>query len=342
MIDEINVRNVALIREASVAPSQGLTVLTGETGAGKTALLTACKLLMGARADKSIVREGADNAQVSGRFFLDGEEGEREVVATRRLSADGRSRVSVNGEMASVSQLAGLVAPSIDLCGQHEHQQLTKPASHVKLLDAWAADEVRPLREEYGRALDAASQAARELARIREGRTSSAAQLDEARFTLRQIDAVNPSVEEYDNLVSYLDRAEHAEALARAADGAYQGISGEAGALDGLNAAIAALDEGARFDEELGGLAQSLREAGYVLEDVSREALNYRDGIDCDYDRLAEAQERVAAMQGLMRTYGPRMDDVLAARDAAAEVTSLVDDAEERERAAQRSLEAAE
>lgn len=346
MIDEIQVENIALIRKATFEPARGLTVLTGETGAGKTALLTACKLLMGARADKAMVREGASGAQVSGRFFDDAasevDPDEREMVVTRKLASDGRSRVSINGEMASVSELSSRVAPHIDLCSQHEHQALMKPAEHVRLLDAWAGAQVQDLLESYRRALAAAAEATSELERIRAGRATSAAQLDEARFILRQIDAVDPWPGEYEELTSYLARAEHAEALARAADGAHQGLSGEGGALDGLGAAIFALEEGARFDEELAAYAQSLREASYVLEDVSREALSYRDGVECDYDELARAQERVAAFQGLMRAYGPRMEDVFAAREAAREAVSLVDDAQDRERQAVRAHDEAE
>lgn len=350
MIDEMQVRNLALIREAAFLPSRGLTAFTGETGAGKTALLAACKLLMGARADKNMVREGADAAQVSGRFFLselgDGCQGEglqeRELVATRRLAADGRSRASIDGEMASVSELARTIEPAIDLCGQHEHQALAKSANHLHLLDAWAQAEVSAPLEAYQQAYELARQAEAQLERIRSARTASASQLEEARFTLRQIDAVNPEEGEYERLAAHLAKAENAEALARAADGAYQALSGEGGALDGLGSAVASLDEGARFDESLAPYAQSLREAGFILEDVAREALGYRDGVEFDYDELMQAQERMSALQGLLRSYGPRMEDVLAARDSAREAVSLVDDAQERESAAMRALDEAQ
>ena len=145
MIDEMQVKNLALIKQASLVPAQGLTVLTGETGAGKTALLSALKLLMGSRADKDSVRDGQDGLEVSGRFFglslasSDGgepREDEDELVAVRRVGADGRSRVTLDGRMASVRELAGTVSPSIDLCGQHDQQQLLKPAAHVGMLDA--------------------------------------------------------------------------------------------------------------------------------------------------------------------------------------------------------------
>lgn len=342
MIDEIQVKNIALIKEASFVPARGLTAITGETGAGKTALLSACKLLMGERADKSVVREGSDGAEVRGRFFAQGDGGDRETVVVRRLGADGRSRVSIDGDMASVSELARAIAPSIDLCGQHEHQALMKPATHVRMIDAWASEQTGALLEAYRCALDAANDAARELARVMDSRSSSEAALDEARFVLRQIDAVGIDEEEYLELVAYLDKAEHAESLARAANGAYEGLSGDQGALDGLNAAIAALDEGARFDESLSPFAQSLREASYVLEDVAREMVSYRDGIEYDPAELMQAQERVAAVQGLMRSYGPRFADVMEKRAWAFDLVSLVDDAEAREREARGALDAAE
>lgn len=382
MIDEIQVENLALIRSASLVPARGLTVLTGETGAGKTALLSALKLLMGERADKSAVREGADALTVSGRFFglrghggfledasegvsegapegasdtgasgLDAEDvragddfdaAADELVAIRRVTADGRSRVTLDGRMASVGELTRAVAPAIDLCGQHEHQRLMKPAEHLRMLDAWAGTDVAAALGAYQEAFAQAKDAATELDRVRAAGEASTARLDEARFTLRQIDAVDPQEGEYDELSAELARSEHAETLATAADAAHAALSGDGGALDALGSAISALEGAARFDESLGAHADSLREAGYILEDVAREARDYRDGVEFDPELLAEKQERMAAMQGLMRAYGPRMEDVLARRAEAAELVSLVDDAAEREAAAQRAVDAAE
>ncbi len=349
MIDEIQVENLALIREASLTPARGLTVLTGETGAGKTALLSALKLLMGERADKSAVREGADALTVSGRFFgvdvaeedcIPDEDGE--VVAIRRVTADGRSRVTLDGRMASVGELSQAIAPAIDLCGQHEHQRLMKPAEHLHMLDAWAGKDVAAALAAYQEAFAQAKDAEAELERVRAAGEASSARLDEARFTLRQIDAVDPQEGEYEEIAAELARSEHAESLATAADAAHTALSGDGGALDALGSAISALEGAARFDESLSAYAESLREAGYVLEDVAREARDYRDGVEFDPDLLAEKQERMAAMQGLMRAYGPRMEDVLARRAEAAELVSLIDDAAEREAAAKRAVDEAE
>ena len=351
MIDEIHVSNVALIRDASFSPSRGLTAITGETGAGKTALLSACKLLVGERADKTAVREGADGLSVEGRFFFDDDADvpagieleEGEAVVCRRVGVDGRSRAQINGRMASAKEVAQLVAPTLDLCGQHEHQALMRPAMHLSLLDAWAKGDVDAARAAYAEAFDTARDAATELERVRSAGAASAAKLDEARFTLQRIDAVGVSDEgEYDELAARLEKAENAEALVSATNGAYESLSGEGGAIDALEAAASALEGASAFDKALGDLARSLRESSYVLEDVSREALSYRDSIEFDCDMLEESQERMAALQGLLRTFGPRLSDVISTRDEAAELVSLVDDADERERAAIRALEAAE
>lgn len=351
MIDEIHVSNVALIRDASFSPSRGLTAITGETGAGKTALLSACKLLVGERAGKTAVREGADGLSVEGRFFFDDDADvpagieleEGEAVVCRRVGVDGRSRAQINGRMASAKEVTQLVAPTLDLCGQHEHQALMRPAMHLSLLDAWAKGDVDAARAAYAEAFDAARDAATELERVRSAGAASAAKLDEARFTLQRIDAVGVSDEgEYDELAARLEKAENAEALVSATNGAYESLSGEGGAIDALEAAASALEGASAFDKALGDLARSLRESSYVLEDVSREALSYRDSIEFDCDMLEESQGRMAALQGLLRTFGPRLSDVISARDEAAELVSLVDDADERERAAIRALEAAE
>lgn len=341
MIDEIRVKNLALIREATLTPATGLTVLTGETGAGKTALVSAVKLLMGQRADKSDVRQGETSLLVEGRFLggplEDGDgdgvgvgDGDGELVVSRTVTSDGRSRANLNGEMATMRQLSERVATRVDLCGQHEHQALMRTASHVTMLDDWAADEVAQVAESYREAFRTAKDAAAELERVSEAAGASSAKLDEARFALRRIDEVDPRVGEMEELRATLSKAENAEALVRATSTVHDALAGDGGALDQLGQAANALESVASYDEGLAAYVDSIRETTYALEDIARDARDYRDSIEFDEETLVAQQERLSALLGLVRQYGPRIEDVLGKREEAADLVSLVDDSERR------------
>ena len=348
MIDELLVNDIALIREASLRPAPGLTAITGETGAGKTALLGALKLLAGERGDASVVREGAPSLSVQARLFFrdasafglecDAQEG---VVVERSVSADGRSRVHVDGAISQVGKLAQTVGASIDLCGQHEHQRLLKPANHAAMLDSWIGQEARELLAAYASAYAQVQAARAEMSRIEDAQRMSAEQVDQARYVLRRIQEVDPIEGEYEELCASLPKVENAEALMRSIEGTCEALSGDGGVLDGVGSAISLLQSASAIDPDLAPLAQSLVEASYVLEDVTREAQSYRMGIDFDESDLASMQERMSLLQGLMRSWGPTMDEVLAARDEAEATVSAVEGFDEQMQAATRCLEEA-
>lgn len=331
MIDEIQVRNLALIEEAALRPSSGMTVITGETGAGKTALLASCKLLMGQRADRDMVRQGEGEAEVQGRFYLPAsaaaihEEGEPpsaeaprdevpefELVVDRRVTSDGRSHVKMNGRMASVTELSESVAPYVSLCSQHDQQMLAKPSAQRRYLDVWAGVDKDGLLGEYKEAFCDVKEARAQLDEIKAMAQAGDARVEDALFKLRQIDAVAPSQEDYDELMAALRKSENAEMLARTSNESRDALSGEQGALDALNGAIVLLDEGARADESLKALADTLREATYIVEDVAHDVSRYADAIDLDVSSLDQMQERASSYQSLLRAYGPSMEDVLS------------------------------
>lgn len=341
MIDELHVTNVALIQEATIEPAEGLTVLTGETGTGKSALLSSVKLLVGERADASAVREGASGLSVEARLFLPGT-GEDGMVVRRRVSADGRSRVEIDGHLSSVRELSEGVGQSIDLCGQHEHQRLLRVQTHVELLDAWAGEPAALAHDTYVHALAAAADALKELERVREMGRSAQERVDEAAFVLRRIDEVGPSIEEYEELEETLPRAEHAEALVRAAYDARAGLTEEGGALDALMEAVDELRGASSYDPTLERFAKALESASIDIEDVASNLRSYQDSVDVDLDTLDTMQQRMASYQGLLRTYGPSVGDVLAERERAAELVAAAQDGGERERRAQRALDEAE
>lgn len=341
MIDEIHVSELALIREASFAPAPGLTVLTGETGAGKTALLSALKLLVGERADASSVREGAAAAEVEGRLFRGPQDTEGVCIA-RRVTSDGRSRARIDGHMASVRELSDLVGPMVDLCGQHEHQKLLDASSHVEMVDAWAGASVMDALEAYRTALANARAAAAELERVTAAAQTQGTRLEDARFALERIDEVDPREGEFEELEEALPRSEHAEALASTAHEAAEALSGEGGALDALNGAIAGLSRMGSVDAKLSEFADSLNEATILIEDAASDLRRYRDSVEFDPVELAAMQERYSALKGLMRQFGPRMEDVFARRAEAKELLAVVSDGAARVRRAQEAVDAVE
>lgn len=341
MIDELHVRDVALIRDASLAPSAGLTVLTGETGAGKSALLSAIKLLVGERADAGAVREGAEGLEVEGRFYVRGGDPDGCVVS-RRVGADGRGRVRIDGRMGSVRELAEGVGATVDLCGQHEHQRLLRVQSHVEMLDAWAGEACAEALARYREALAAASDAARELERVRELSRTGAAALEEAEFVCRRIDEVDPAQGELADLEAKLPRAEHGDALMRSALGAREALAGEGGALDAIRDAASEVDDAMRYDDALSKHADVLRSALLDLEDVASELRDYADDLDFDPAELERMRGRWSELQGLLRSYGPTMADVFARRDEARGVVEAASDGGAAIERAQKAADAAE
>lgn len=340
MIDELRASNVALIREAAIEPADGLTVLTGETGAGKTALLGALKLLVGERGDAGLVREGADALVVEGRV-VSAEDPEGHIVR-RRVSVDGRGRVELDGHMASVRELAEGVGSTVDLCGQHEHQKLLASTTHVELLDAWIGQAATQARKAYNDALKAAQDAQAELERIRDARRADNSRVDEARFVLARIEEVAPHEGELEELEETLPRAEHAEALMLAAQTAREAIFGDEGASDKLSEAISALEDASRYDGKLASFAETLQSALLDVEDIAAALRDYRDTVEFDPQALDRMQSRMAQLQGLMRTYGPRMADVLAKQQEARNLVNAADNNGELEEAAEKACEEAE
>ena len=341
MIDELHVRDVALIRDASLAPSAGLTVLTGETGAGKSALLSAIKLLVGERADAGAVREGAEGLEVEGRFYVRGGDPDGCVVS-RRVGADGRGRVRIDGRMGSVRELAEGVGATVDLCGQHEHQRLLQVQTHVEMLDAWVGESAAAALARYREALAAAAEAARELDRVRELSRTGAAALEEAEFVCRRIDEVDPAKGELADLEAKLPRAEHGDALLRSALGAREALAGEGGALDAIRDAASEVDDALRYDDALSKHADVLRGALLDLEDVAAELRDYADELDFDPEELERMRARWSELQGLLRSYGPTMADVFARRDEARGVVEAASDGGAAIERAQKAADAAE
>lgn len=325
MLTDLHVRNLALVEDVWLEFGPGLTVLTGETGAGKTVLVTALKLLLGERAESALVREGAAEALVEGTFVIDG----REVVVKRRVGAEGRSKCTVDGEMATVTMLGELLGGHVDLHGQHEHQALLSPSRHAGYLDRFLGAEAAVATAGYESAWRHLVTARRRRDELETALADRDRRADYLRFQLADIDAVGPRAGEYEDLEARLPRLRHGERLQAAAGIAWGALKDEDCASDRLSSAIASLAAAQGLDPALDALGQAVRELDVELQDVAASLRSYLETVEHDPAALDDTERRLHRLTDLMRKYGGDMDGVLRAREEAERELELIDAGEE-------------
>lgn len=311
MLDELHVKNLALIEEAAIELSGGLTVLTGETGAGKTALLSALKLIGGKRADSKAVRDGADEALSEARYLVDGEE----HIVQRRLTAAGRSRCALDGSMATVAQLSEALS-FVHIHSQHEQVLLLQPQTQLEFLDRFIDPSGSHLHA-YRDALAVYRKASKQLKSLEEASLTQDQELEYQRFIESQISAVNPQEGECEALEAQLPKLQNAQVLADAVNAAVRSLYAEGAACDELSTACAELSRQAGVDAELDGLSSRLEDLSAQLDDLVRDLRVYAGSIDNDPTALQETLARLSALSGLMKRYGPDMEHVFAAWERA-------------------------
>jgi DNA repair protein RecN (Recombination protein N) len=278
VLEELHVRDLALIDDAWLELGPGLTVLTGETGAGKTVLVGALKLLLGDRADSAMVRGGASEAVVEGRFLFDGEE----RLVRRRVSAEGRSRCYLDGELATVGELAASLGPRVDLHGQHDHQALLSPASHASYLDRFAGEAASTALAAYRAALEAHASAVAARDALVDALSDRDRRADALRFTIDDIARVAPRAGEDAEIEERLPRLRHGERLAEAASRAYASLRGEDAACDRMAEGLSALAHVEGLDPTLDAMLSRLDAASAEAEEVGGLLRDYGESVDHD------------------------------------------------------------
>ncbi len=305
MIEELAVRDLGVFAEARLVLGEGLTALTGETGAGKSLVVGAIQLLLGARADGTVVRPGAEEAIVDGRFVT--HEGE-EVVLSRVVPADGRSRAYVNGRPVTVAELAARGASLVELHGQHAHQQLLQVASQRRALDRFAGVDLEPLRDARARIAELEAQ----LADLGGDERTRAREVDLLRYQLDELDAAGLDDPEEDRALDdeedlLADAVAHRDAGAAAAE-ALTGDDGIAHQLQSVVALVAGRAPFADLEPRLRAAAVELTEAAHDLRDAA-------ETISDDPERLEVVRTRRALLADLRRKYGDTLADVIAERE---------------------------
>ena len=317
MLLELHVRNLALIEKADVEFGEGLNILTGETGAGKSIIIGSVTMALGGKAPKGSIRPGADYAYIELVFSVTGEEKRKAlreldveptedglVIISRKLTS-ARSISRINDEtvtMARLSQITGLL---LDIHGQHEHQSLLYKSKHLEILDAYVKAATQPVKqtiadryriyrslEEKLRGFDLDAES-----RIREA--------DFLRFEIEEIEASALKEGEEEELTSVYRRYSHSRRIAECLGAAYEAVEGE-----WLARALKEVEQASEYDESLGGVRDQLYDADSILRDAGREMSSYLDSMEMDEETFRKTEERLDLIHNLQAKYGPTVETI--------------------------------
>jgi DNA repair protein RecN (Recombination protein N) len=340
MISELRITNLGVINSATIELDPGLTAVTGETGAGKTMIVTGMGLLLGARSDPKAVRLGADQARVEGVFInpdaattaqvdeLGGEVDGDELLVARQVTAAGRSRSWVGGAQVPVGTGSAVAEELITIHGQSEQLRLTSPDRQRELLDAYAGDAVAAALIGYRERYAERQRARAELTELTEQAQSRAREIDLLRFGLAEIEKVDPQPGEDTELAEEATRLQLSDDLRQSAAQAMLALAGAddeaGGAMSAVAEARKEIDILAAADPGAEKLRVRIHDLGYALTELTSAAADYLGGLEADPARLEQIAERRADLAGLTRKYGSDCDQVLAwAAEAANRLTGL-------------------
>jgi DNA repair protein RecN (Recombination protein N) len=341
MLTVIRVRQLAIIDTLELELGGGLNVVTGETGAGKSILIGALKLVLGGRASADLVRSGADRAEVEAMFDLTESpelrerlsellgHDEEELIVRRVVPASGRSRAYVNGTLATAVQLSQLTQGLVDICSQHEHHTLVDPGSHLRYLDTFA--DIVALRDHVSEAWATFLSAQREMDALHERASRRAEREATLRFQLDEIDAIDPKPGEREDIEREHERLAHAENLSKLTRHAEAVLHADDHAVCDHLARLTHDMSGLRgVDPQLDQLLDRLDAAHTDLEDLAGDLGRYARNVVFDPGRLGALDERMGALRRLERRYGGTLEAVLAHRAAARQELAAFDDLDDR------------
>jgi DNA repair protein RecN (Recombination protein N) len=314
MLRLLRIRNLAVIEAVEVEFESGFNVLTGETGAGKSILVEAVGLLLGGRASADLVRTGESQATIEALFESASSTspgtGGTEIVVRRELSSQGRSRSFINGALATAAALRDLSARLVELHGQHEHQALLDPQTHIPLLDAYAGLD-QPARK-VADAWAAVRTLREQLERSRMDSREKAARLDLIGFQLGEIERAAPVAHEDDTLAATRQVLASAERVQRLCEESYAALyESDGAALAALGGVWKRVGELAEIDPRFSAYVEARDGIKGQLEDLAFFLRTYADGVDASPGRLQEVEDRLALLERLKRKYGPALDDVI-------------------------------
>lgn len=344
LIESISIRNLGVIEQASLEFGRGFTALTGETGAGKTMVLTALNLLLGGRADSSSVRTGAAQLYVEGRWLTGGADTKKrdgalatrlqelgaepdsdELLINRSVSTEGRSRAAVSGASVPISVLSELAENLVAVHGQSDQLRLKSTSAQRVALDNFAGDSVAAPFSRYQLAFETWRDTERRLERMRNSSATDSQLAAALREFLTEFEGLNPQPGELEALVSRIERMSNVEALRAEAESAREALASEIGEVDAITFLGQAKKQlEASSDPQLRGLAQGLLEATELARDASRELASYLAALELDPAGLDAMQQRRAELTQFARKHRGELEELISrAPEASAQLLDL-------------------
>lgn len=328
MLIHLSVENVAIIEKLTVELEEGLNVLTGETGAGKSILIDAVNALLGGRISREIIRTGEEKAKVEAVFHCPGKlsaileemgiesQEDETLVLSRQFSAAGKNICRINGSLVTVAQLKEIGEYLIDIHGQHDNQSLLRNKAQSDYLDMFSGSSLLSEKESYRKALSQFQEISKKITELKAMEKERARLEDLYRYQVEEISAAALKKDEDLELTRQSNLLSHAEGIMEAFHQAYQALSGDeeysVSAVEQIQRAQSAIESIARLDQEFAVISESLVEVIDKLEDISRDIRLKKDRVNYDPQLQQEVEDRLAFIDSLKRKYGNTVDEILA------------------------------
>ncbi|WP_295728268.1 DNA repair protein RecN [uncultured Limosilactobacillus sp.] len=326
MLQEITIDNLAIIDHLTLDFGQNMTVLTGETGAGKSIIIDAVGLLAGARGSQELIRQGTDKLEVQGQFLIPNDpsyidlldhlgidHAERTLIISREIRRNGRNTIRANGTLINTTLLRQIGAPLVDIQGQNDNQRLLQSDQHLPMLDYFAGAKVQQLLVQYQKSYQQYRNLKKKLETKQANEQQWAQRLDMLRYQVNEIKAANLKADEEDSLINERDRLDHFQQIQNTLKQVVAILNGgeTTPVLDQLATAMDAVNEITQFDDNYEGIGKTLEDSYYSLQDVANQASHELDGLEFDEERLSEINTRLDLINDLERKYGDTVTDVL-------------------------------
>ncbi len=324
MLLEISIKNFAIIEAISLNFEKGMTVLTGETGAGKSIIIDAMNMMLGARATTDVIRHGAPKAEIEGLFSVEnshalqmifdeqGIELGDEIIIRREILQNGRSVSRVNGQMVNLSVLRSIGQYLVDIHGQHDQEELMRPQLHIQMLDGFGDADFLELKQAYQTNFDAYRKMRKQLLEIKKNQEEHKARIEMLEFQMAEIESASLQPGEDLKLNQERDKLLNHKNIADTLTNAYTMLDNEEfSSLANVRSAMNDMESLEDYDAEYREISSSLSESYYVLEDVTKRLEDIIESLDFDGNRLMQIESRLDLIHSITRKYGGNVDDVL-------------------------------